>query len=74
MTENVTNLAKEIDIKGQEVQSTKQMNPKRPTPTYIIKMEKVKEKERILKTAREKQLSHQKLFRPEGIGIKYSKY
>ena len=33
------------------------MNPKRPTPRHIIiKMPKVKEKERILKAAREKQL------------------
>ena len=33
------------------------MNPKRPTPRHIIiKMPKVKYKERILKAAREKQL------------------
>ena len=33
------------------------MNPKRPTPRHIIiKMQKVKDKERILKAAREKQL------------------
>ena len=33
------------------------MNPKRPTPRHIIiKMPKVKDNERILKTAREKQL------------------
>ena len=33
------------------------MNPKKPTPIYIIiKMSKVKDKERILKAAREKQL------------------
>ena len=32
------------------------MNPKRPTPRYIIiKMAKVKDKERILKAAKEKQ-------------------
>ena len=32
------------------------MNPKRPTPRHvIIKMAKVKDKERILKAAREKQ-------------------
>ena len=37
------------------------MNPKRPTPRYIIiKMAKVKDKERILKAAREKQLVLQK--------------
>ena len=33
------------------------MNPKRPTPIHIIiKMPKVKDKKRILKAAREKQL------------------
>ena len=33
------------------------MNPKRPTPRHIIiKMQKVKDKEKILKAAREKQL------------------
>ena len=33
------------------------MNPKRPTPRHIIiKMQKFKDKERILKAAREKQL------------------
>ena len=33
------------------------MNPKRPTPRHIIiKMQKVKDRERILKAAREKQL------------------
>ena len=33
------------------------MNPKRPTPRHIIiKMQKVRDKEEILKAAREKQL------------------
>ena len=32
------------------------MDTKRSTPRYIIKIPKVKDKERILKTAREKQL------------------
>ena len=37
------------------------MNPKRPTPRHIIlKLQKVKNKERILKTAREKQLATDK--------------
>ena len=63
------------------------MNLKRPTPRHIIiEMAKVKDKERLLKAAKEKQLvtykgapidrqliSQQKLCRPEGIGIKYSK-
>ena len=49
--ENFPNLVKEIDIQVQEVQRThKKMNSKRPTPRHIIiKMPKVKGKERILK-------------------------
>ena len=38
-------------------ESPKQVGPKRPTPKHIIiKMPKVKDKERIFKAAREKQL------------------
>ena len=38
------------------------MNPKRPTPRHIIiKMPKVKDKERIIKAAKEKQLPTWKL-------------
>ena len=56
--ENFPNLVKEIDIQPQEAQRVqKKMNPKRPTPRHIIiKMPKVKYKERILKATREKQL------------------
>ena len=65
MAENFPNL-KETDIKIQEEQrAPNKLNPKRPTPRHtIIKMAKVKErilkakvkdKERILKAAREKQ-------------------
>ena len=43
------------------------MNPKRSTPRHIIKMPKVKDKERILKAAREKQLSYL-----QGIPIRLS--
>ena len=63
------------------------MDPKRTTPRHIIiKMPKVKDKERILKAARERQLvtykgvpirlsviSQKKLCRLEGAGKKYSK-
>ena len=58
MTANFLNLVKEIDIQIQEVHRVpKKMNPKRPTPRHIItKMWKVKDKERILKAAREKQV------------------
>ena len=46
MMENFSNLVKEIDIQPQEVQRV----PKRLTPRHIIiKMPKVKFKERILK-------------------------
>ena len=58
------------------------MDPKRATPRHIIiKMAKVKGRERILKATRERQFparelpldcqlfSQQKHFRPEGIGM-----
>ena len=58
MTENFPNLVKEIGIQVQEAQRVpKKMNPKRPTSTHIIiKMQKLKDKDRIFKAAREKQL------------------
>ena len=56
MKENLPNLAKEIDIQVQEAQRVpNKLYPKRNTPRHIIiKMLKVKVKERILKAAREK--------------------
>ena len=59
MKENFPNLAKEIDF--QEVQEAQRVpnkvDPKRITLRHIIiKMPKVKDKERILKTAREREL------------------
>ena len=56
MKENVPNLVKEIDMQVQEAQrAPNKMDTKRPTPRHvIIKMPKVKYKERILKAAREK--------------------
>ena len=56
--ENFPNLVKEIDMKIQEAQRVpNKMDAKRPTPRHIIiKMPKVKDKERILKAAREKQI------------------
>ena len=58
MKENIPNLVKEIDMQVQEAQRiSNKMDPKRPTPRHIIlKMPKVKDKERILKATREKQL------------------
>ena len=57
MKENFPNLVKEIDIQFQKAQRIpNKLGPKRTTPRYlIIKMPKVKDKERILKSAREKE-------------------
>ena len=57
MKENSPNLAKEIDF--QEVQEAqrvpKKLDPKRNTPRHIIiKLPKIKDKERILKAAEER--------------------
>ena len=57
MKENFLNLAKEIDF--QEVQEAqrvpKKLDPKRNTPRHIIiKLTKIKDKEKILKEARGK--------------------
>ena len=50
-------MAKEIDIQIQEAQRVpNKLDPKGSIPTHIIiKMSKVKDKERILKVARERQ-------------------
>ena len=58
MKENFPNLVKEIDIQVQEAQRVpNKMDTKKPTLRHIlIKMPKVKDKERILKAAREQQL------------------
>ena len=58
MKENFPNLAKEIDF--QEVQEAhrvpKKLDPRRNTPRHIIiTLPKIKDKERILKAAREKE-------------------
>ena len=89
MKENFPNLAKEIDF--QEVREAqrvpKKLDPTRNTPRHIIiTFPKIKEKERILKAAREKEIvTHKgvlirlsadfslKLCRQEGSGKKYSK-
>ena len=51
MTENFPNMKKETDIQVHKAQIIpNEMNPNRPTPRHIIiKMEKVRDKERILK-------------------------
>ena len=89
IAENFPNLRKETDIQVQEAQRIPNtINPKRTTPWQIvIKMAKIKDKERILKAARKKQhvtykgtpvqLSadfQQKLYRPEGSSMLYLKW
>ena len=89
MKENFPNLAKEIDFqKVQEAQRVpKKLDPMRNTPRHIIiTLPKIKDKERILKAAREKDtvtykgvpidsqlISQKKSYRQEGTGKKYSK-
>ena len=68
MKENFPNLVKEINIHVQEAQSPKHIDPKRPTQRHIIiEMPKVKDKERILKAAREK-----RRFTYRGVPIRLS--
>ena len=57
MKGNFPNLVKEIDTQVQEVpRVSNKMDAKRTTPRHIIiKMPKVKDKERVLKAPREKQ-------------------
>ena len=58
MKDNFPNLMKKIDMQIQEAQRVpNKMDIKRPTPRHIIiKTSKVKDRERILKAARKKQL------------------
>ena len=57
MNENSPNLVKEIDMQVQETQRIpNKLDPNRATPRHIIiKMPTVKDKERVLKAAREKE-------------------
>ena len=57
MRENLPNLVKEIDMQAQEARRVpNKMGTQTPTPRHIIiKMPKVKDKEKILKAAIEKQ-------------------
>ena len=70
MKENFPNLVKEIDMQVQEAQRVPhKMDAKRPTPSHnIIKMPKIKDKERvILKAAGVK-----KLVTCRGVAIRLS--
>ena len=60
MKENFPNLVKEIDMQVQGAQKVpNKMDAKRPTLRHIIiKMPKVKDKEIILKAAREKRVTY----------------
>ena len=60
MVENFPNVGEQRDIQLQETQTVpNMMNPKRSTPRHIIiKMAQGKDKKKILKAAREKQLAH----------------
>ena len=89
MKENFFNLTKETDF--QEVQEAqrvpKKLDPRRNTPRHIIIiLAKIKDKERLLKAAREKErvttkefpvdyqlISQKKPYRQEGAGKKYLK-
>ena len=56
MKENFHNLVKELDMQVQEAQRIpKKLDPRRNTPRHIIKLPKTKNKEKILKAAREKE-------------------
>ena len=87
-TPNFPSLMKEKVTQVQEAQRVpNELDPKWPTPTnIIIKLERLKDEERILKAAREKQIVICKgaptrlasdfsteTFRPEGSGEKYSR-
>ena len=71
MKENFPNLVKEIDTQLQEAQIvTNKLDSKRTTPRHIIiKMPKVRDKERILTAAREEQRVTYK-----GVPIRLSNY
>ena len=88
IVENFLNMGKEMVNQVQEVQRFPyRINPMRNTPTHIlIKLSKIKYKEKLLKTAREKQqitykgvpirltaIFQQKFCKPEASGRTYLK-
>ena len=57
VTENFPHLVKELDLQVQEMQTPTKRNPKKTTPRHIIiKIPRAKDKERILRAARAKQV------------------
>ena len=84
IVENFTNMGKAIVNQVQEARSPYRINPRRNTPRHtLIKLSKIKYKEKILKAAREKQqitykgipirIFQQKFCKPEGSGRTYLK-
>lgn len=73
MIENFPNLGKELDIQIQETQKFPNiMKPKMLTPRYImIKVSKLKDKEKILKSVGEKQLATYK-GTPRKLSVNFS--
>ena len=53
-TETFPNLKKKTDIQAGSTEVPNKMNPNRPTPKHIIKLEKLKKKRGFLKAARGK--------------------
>ena len=74
MTENFPNLVQELDIQVHEAQRVpNMMNPMRHQPRHIIvKMSKIKNKNRILKADREKQLLIYKRA-PETLSVPFNR-
>ena len=72
MKENFPNLAKEIDFQEAE-RVPKRLDPRKHTPRHIsIKLPKIKDKERILKAAREKETVTHKVV-PIRLSADFSK-
>ena len=64
IVENILNMRKEIIAQVQETERVpNRINPRRNTPRHIIiKLTKIKHKEQILKTAKEKQqITHKRI-------------
>ena len=78
MAENSLNLVKEKDTQSRKLrESQTRWTQRNPHQKNIIKMSKVKDKEKILKAASYLQRSTNfstETFHTEGIGVKYSKW
>ena len=73
MKENFPNLTKELNMQVHEAQSPKKLHPRRNTPRHIIiTLPKIKDKERILKAAKEKETGTYKGV-PIGLSVYFSK-